>query len=237
MRRQSRSLAFLVLLLLCGPAFGGPWPRAESGMFLSLTDERDRDGNSYTGLYGEYGLTARETLGFELGYTNVGETSAIFWLQHGLEPIGENRFALSLGLGMVAREGLFLPVAQAGADWGRGFQGILEGGWLSVETRLKVAGKTDNPEDFVDLSDSAFSYLTPEVTGKADLTLGLHATDAVMFINQLRLEQREDTGFSSKLATSVVHDLIGPAKVELGLVTPLSGPDEEAVKIGTWFEF
>lgn len=237
MRRLRRCLAFLVLLMLCGPALGGPWPRAEKGMFLSFSGERDRDGNSYTGLYGEYGISARETLGFELGYTNVGETSAIFWLQHALEPVGENRFALSLGLGMIEREGVLMPVGQAGADWGRGFGGILEGGWLSLETRLKVAGKMDSPEDFADLSASAFGYLTPEVTGKADLTLGLHASDAMMFINQLRLEQREDTGFSSKLATSVVHDLIGPAKVELGLVTPLSGPDEEAVKIGTWLEF
>lgn len=234
MRRVS-----LLILLLClgGPAAAGPWARAEKGMFLSLSDERDRDGNSYTGLYGEYGLTARETLGFELGYTNVGETSAIFWLQHGLEPIGENRFALSLGLGMVSREGMVLPMAQAGADWGRGFQGILEGGWLALETRLKVAGSMTNPEDFAGLSPSEFSYLTPEVTTKADLTVGLHATDAMMFINQLRLEQREDTGFSSKLATTIVHDLIGPAKIELGAITPLSGPDQQAFKIGTWLEF
>ncbi|MDT1060441.1 hypothetical protein RM190_01145 [Paracoccus sp. CPCC 101403] len=237
MPSSGRCLAVLILLLPCAPALAGPWPRAEKGMFLSLSDERDRDGNNYIGLYGEYGLTGRETLGFELGHTNVGETSAIFWLQHGLEPIGENRFALSLGLGMIQRDGILMPVGQAGADWGRGFGGVLNGGWMSLETRVKVAGTTEDEQDFQELEPSAFNYLTAEVTSKADLTLGLHATDRTMFINQLRLEQREDTGFSSKIATSVVHDLIGPAKIELGLITPISGPDEEAVKVGTWLEF
>lgn len=206
--------------------------------FLSASAERDRDGNNFIGLYGEYGLTARETLGFELGHTNVGETSALFWLQHALDDSeGPNRLSFALGLGIVDREGFFMPQAQAAAAWGRGFEGILDGGWVSVETRVIIAAASDDPEDLSALPDSALAYLTPEVTAKADATLGLRAGDAMMFINQLRLEERQDTGFSSKLATSVVHDLLGPAKVELGVVLPLSGPDAPAMRLGTWLQF
>ena len=61
--------------------------------------------------------------------------------------------------------------------------------------------------------------------------------DGLMLVNQLRLEERDDTGFSSKLVVSVVGDLLGPAKLELGVIGPLSGQGEQAIKIGTWFEF
>ncbi|MTH77765.1 hypothetical protein [Paracoccus aestuariivivens] len=234
---QRIALGLVLLAALPSIAYAGAWPRAEKATFLSLSDERDSDGNSYTSLYGEYGLTGRETLGFELGYTNVGETSALFGLQHALEPWGENQLSVGLGIGMVARDGMFLPLAQASANWGRGFQGFMQGGWLSLETRLKVAGAMKDQADFADLSDSAFNYLTSEVTVKADFTVGLHATDAMMIINQFRFEQTDEAGFTSKLATTVVHDLWGPSKIELGLITPLSGPDESAVKLGTWLEF
>jgi hypothetical protein len=88
-----------------------------------------------------------------------------------------------------------------------------------------------------DLPDAALTYLTPEVTAKAEATLGLKPFAGIMFINQLRLEHRDDTGFSSKLATSIVRDLGGPAKLELGLVAPISGPGEAAIRLGTWLEF
>ena len=71
---------------------------------------------------------------------------------------------------------------------------------------------------------------------KTDVTLGWNASSSMMLINQLRLEDRDDTGFSAKLASSVVRD-IGPVKIELGVVMKLSGEGEHAVKIGTWFKF
>ena len=74
------------MLILAGPAAeAGPWPRAPGTKFLSLSVERDRESNSYTGLYAEYGMDARNTLGFELGHTNVGETSAMIWWQRALD--------------------------------------------------------------------------------------------------------------------------------------------------------
>ncbi|MDN3713123.1 hypothetical protein QWZ10_17695 [Paracoccus cavernae] len=44
-----------------------------------------------------------------------------------------------------------------------------------------------------------------------------------MLINQLRLEQRDDTGFSGSLAISTVYDAPGPAQIEMGFVAPVTG--------------
>ena len=75
----------LALLIAGSVAEAGPWPREKGEIFLSFSEERDREGNSYTGLYGEYGLNPRSTLGFELGHSNAGETSAMIWWQRALD--------------------------------------------------------------------------------------------------------------------------------------------------------
>lgn len=235
-------LAVLMLILAGSAAEAGPWPRAPGTKFLSLSVERDRELNSYTGLYAEYGMDARNTLGFELGHTNVGETSAMIWWQRALDDgSGPNRWVVSMGLGGFSRDGHTDPVGQIGAAWGRGFEGFMGGGWMSVETRVKFAASQteieEEEEENVVYEGDALTYLTPEVTAKAEATLGLKPFAGIMFINQLRLEHRDDTGFSSKLATSVVRDLGGPAKLELGLVAPISGPGEAAIRLGTWLEF
>lgn len=237
-----RRLAMLLVLAAVPAAEAGPWARAPGAVFLSLSVERDSESNSYTGLYGEYGLGGRNTLGFELGYTNVGETSAMLWWQRALDDgSGPNRWAVSMGLGGYARDGHVDPVGQVGAAWGRGFQGFMGGGWMSVETRIKFAASQteveEEEEENVLYEGDALTYLTPEVTAKAEATLGVKPFAGIMFINQLRLEHRDDTGFSSKLATSVVRDLGGPAKLELGVVAPISGPGEAAIRLGTWLEF
>lgn len=232
----------LLSILLAGAVQAGPWPRAPGAVFLSLSTERDRKDNSYTGLYGEYGLNPRQTLGFELGHTNVGETSAMIWVQRALDDgSGPNRWAVSMGLGAFERDGLVDAVGQVGAGWGRGFEGILGGGWITVEARVKFAAAQkeveEKEEENVVYEGDALTYLTPELTAKAEVTLGVRPTDSMMFINQLRLEDRDDTGFSSKLASSLVHNLAGPAKLELGIVAPLSGTGEMAIRLGTWLEF
>lgn len=232
---------------MAGPALAGPWPRAEDRTFLSLSSELDRDDNSYTSLYGEYGVTPRSTFGFELGHASAGENSALLWLQRSLDHgEGPNRWTVSAGAGMIERDGAYMPLGQIGSSWGRGFDSmpllrrIPGGGWVGVDARVKVAGEIKDEEEIRQLVSegaSALNYLTAETTSKADVTLGWNATDSLMLINQIRLEDRKDTGFSGKLATSIVRDLAGPAKIELGAIAPLSGEGEPAVKLGTWLEF
>lgn len=228
----------LMLPFMAGSAVAGPWPRDKGKVFMSLSAESDSDGNSYTGLYSEYGLTERNTLGFELGYTNVGETSMMLWLQRRLDSgEGPNRLTYSTGFGAFMRDGQIFPTGQAGIAWGRGFEDFLGGGWMTVEARIKVAGKQQTVVYVQNLTRTEAVFLTPEVTTKIEATLGLRPTESIMFINQLRLEDRRDAAFSAKLATSLVYDWQGITKLELGLIAPLSGPGEMALKVGTWVEF
>ncbi|KGJ05910.1 hypothetical protein IT41_04370 [Paracoccus halophilus] len=230
------------MLMLATAASAGPWPREPKALFLSLSVEADRNDNSYVGLYGEYGLSPRRTLGFELGHASIGETSAMIWLQQARgDGSGANRWVTSLGLGGFERDGDLVPVVQIGAAWGRGIDWLPGGGWITVESRVKVAGKQQEiepePEENVVYEGDALTYLTPQVTTKLEATLGFRPFTGMMLINQLRLEDRDDTGLSGKLASSVVRDLAGPAKIELGLVLPLAGDGEAAVKLGSWLEF
>lgn len=234
-----RDIIFRLVLSLAaaGGAEASPWPREAGGHFATVSVERDRDGNSHTGLYGEYGLTPRHTLGYEIGHTNVGETSLMMWLQRALDDgQGPHRWAVSLGLGAVERDGRVMPMGQIGTGWGRGFQRF-GGGWMTAEMRVKLAGSAETIGFDTGLDGSQTLYLTPKLTAKGELTLGLRPTPAMMVINQLRLEKLQDVDISAKLALSLVHDLAGPAKVELGLVEPLAGPGERALKIGLWLEF
>ena len=230
----------LLALLPVWPAGGeaGPWPREPGRTLLSLSTERDRDGNSYTSLYGEYGLAPPRTLGVEIGHTNVGETSALIWIQRALDDgQGPHRLSFSLGAGAVERDGEWLPLGQVAIGYGRGFEGILGGGWLAAEAKVKLAGEMRGVITRTGLTQTETAHLTPEVTTKADLTLGFRPLPSMMLVNQLRLEDRQDTDFTAGLAMSVVHDLGGPAKLEIGIVEPLSGPGERALRIGTWVEF
>ena len=231
-------LTVLAMILLPGWALAGPWPRAEGAVFLSLAAERDPKGNSYTSLYGEYGWSARRTLGLELGHTNVGEASALIWLQQSLaRDEGVNRYSISSGVGVIERDGEYLPLGIIGASWGRGIERLPGGGWLAVDARVKVTGKTQTVAYRQGMSIVEYGYLTPETTSKLDVTLGFKPWDGTMFINQLRMEDRKDEGLAAKLATSLVYDIKGAAKVEAGVIAPLRGSGEGAIRIGTWLEF
>ncbi|NHF74799.1 hypothetical protein G7044_16885 [Paracoccus sp. 12-3] len=236
-----------MLLTCAGAAKAGPWPREKGAVFLSFSGELDREGNSYTGLYGEYGMNARDTLGFELGHSSAGETSAMVWWQRALDKgTGADRITVSTGIGALRRDGALVPLAQIGGSWGRGWDSlpllrtVRGGGWLAVDARLKIAAPMKDEDELATMAGqggSLLSYLTPEMTAKIDATLGWHATGSMMLINQLRLEDRDDIGFSGKLATTLVRDLGGPAKGELGVVLPIWGEGDPAVKLGVWLAF
>ena len=234
---KSWVLALSALVALAVPAGAGPWPREPGAHFLSVSVDRDRDGNQYSALYGEYGLTPRYTLGYELGHSNAGESSAIFWLQRAMgRGDGANRLSMSVGVGAIRRGDETLPVGQVVSGWGRGFDGIWDGGWITAELKMKVTARSkDDP--VVTQAVGTLAALTPEFSTKADLTLGLRRNSSLMIINQLRLEKPQDEDLTASLASSVVRDLVGSTKIELGVVTPISGPVEPAVRLGTWLEF
>ncbi|WP_295048783.1 hypothetical protein [uncultured Paracoccus sp.] len=230
--------ACAVMAGLSGQVHAGPWPRDEGHSFMALTAERDRDGNSFAGLYTEYGLSRRRTIGLEISHTDVGETSVMAWYQKSLDGgEGPNRLSYAMGVGAIRRDGQLLPLSQAALMWGRGFSGLWDGGWLTAEGRVKVAGKTEEVTVRDGMTQVEYAYLTPEIVTKLDLTVGIRPAPSWALVNQLRLEARKDSDVSAKLASSVVYDLAGPARLEVGIVAPLAGPGEPALKIGTWLEF
>ena len=79
--------------------------------------------------------------------------------------------------------------------------------------------------------------MQPPARLTTDVTLGLRPRDGLMVINSLWLEHPQDEEYSARLMSSLVFDVPGPVKVELGMVNPLSGPSEQAVRLGTWLEF
>ena len=230
--------ACALLGALSFPAQAGPWPRDAGRSFIALTGEHDRAGNSHAGFYAEYGLARRRTLGLEISHTDVGETSAMVWYQKSLDDgEGPNKLSYSMGFGALRRDGQLTPLSQVALMWGRGFSGLWNGGWLTAEARVKVAGKIEEVTVRDGLTQVQYAYLTPEVVSKLDLTIGIRPAPSWALVNQLRLESRKDSDFSTKIASSVVYDLTGPARLEIGLVAPLTGPSEPAIKIGTWLEF
>lgn len=243
MHRKGKTVARLIgvclgWLVLVLPAHAGPWPRDPGQTFLALSGEGDRAGNSYLGLYGEYGLSRRRVLGAELGHTDVGETTLLLWYQKSLDDgEGPYRLSYSVGLGAIRRNGEIQPLSQAGLMLGRGLAGPWDGGWMTAEARLKVAGKTEKMTVRDGLTQVEYAYLTPEIVGKLDLTLGIRPRPDWAIVNQLRLERGKDSDFQAKLVSSVVYDIAGPARLEAGVIAPLSGPGEAGFKLGTWFEF
>ena len=226
-------LVLFLALMLPAAVQAGPWPREVGRTFLSLSGERNRADSSYASVYAEYGLMPRTTLGMELGRADQAETSAILWLQRALDDgQGPNRFAMQSGAGVIQRDDLALPVVQGALSWGRGF----DRGWITAQVLAKMTGSAPDPRAPMRPSFAA-SFLTAERVIKTDVTLGLRPRDGLMVINSLWLEHPQDEEHSARLMSSLVFDVPGPVKVELGMVNPLSGPSEQAVRLGTWLEF
>ncbi|TJZ90002.1 hypothetical protein FA743_16740 [Paracoccus gahaiensis] len=231
-----RSALILLMTLMPLAAMAGPWPREAGRSFLSLSTERDVEGNRYTGLYGEYGLAAT-TLGLELGRSGAGELSAVVWAQRSLDDgTGPHRLSLSAGAGVIRRQDRVLPVVQGTLAWGRGFEGWAGGGWMTAQLTARAAGGPDLPEDRRGTA-AARAFRIAETTLKADLTLGLRPTERLRVVNSLWLEDRRDAELTAKLASSLVFPITGPAHLEVGLVQPLRGPAERAVRLGVWLDF
>lgn len=242
-----RLLIVLILPLLAlgaslAPARAGPWPRETGQVFLSLSHEQTRDGQGYSSVYGEYGLGPRLTLGGELGWTQ-GESSALLWLQWARDPgRGANRWATSLGLGAIRREGRLHPVGQLALHWGRGLDGIPVlkslpgGGWLAADLRSKISTRMA-AEEIPEMGEGArVTYLTPQFVTKLDLTFGWNARDRLKLIGQLQFEHRDD-GSRTRLALSAVRQIRGPVHLEIGAIAPLQGEGEPALKLGLWLDF
>ena len=215
----------LFLTLLCAPAAqAGAWLRAESSGFAASPVSINRNQESFTSAYLEYGLSERMTLGADIGYgfdlTGKQEGTGILFLRLPLAPADRaHKWALHLGLGTRYLNGEFLPAAELGLSWGRGLQWGERYGWANIDAVFNQPGSP------------AKQRL------KIDGTLGFGLSAHIKVMAQL-FSTFENGETYVKFAPSL---LLAPGKGsttwQIGLELPVAGGGESALKIGIWREF
>ncbi len=214
--------AVIFFLMMAGPAFAGAWPRGKGNVFMTFsaygTAMHDLAGSAYGGLYLEYGLSDKLTMGVDAGHGVSGLSKTIIFLSYPiLSTENGHRFAAELGMGEIAGD----PVLRPGLSYGRGFSTKGgKSGWVSVDTVAEIrllSGLTDY---------------------KADLTLGLNRNNRIKHIFQLQLGASAGEPLFARAVPSVVIGLGKTSHFEIGLTAPLSGHDKNlGLKLAFWRAF
>lgn len=214
---------FVLLLGVLMPQFcaAGPWPRGEGNQFLSVSVEFElengvTDGQDFfAGLFYERGLANDLTLGFDAGSDPTGASKAFGFLRWPAgKQDGPSRLAFEFGLGAFDDR----PAIRPGISWGRGLMLGEIGGWISVDTRYV-------------LQDSFDSIL------ESDFTFGLRPGPRSMVVLQLQTGLPDDDAFFAKIAPSYVHEYRPDRRIEIGLISGITGIDDFKVKLGLWRDF
>lgn len=236
-------LSAVVLSLMPCLVLAGAWPREKGSAFVSAeqsvewakgeavdgtgatgdatADTDARVAAGFTTLYGEYGLTARLTLGAKLGMTadrmrNEGLLFARYPLGAGN---GANRFAAELGVGVTLDGGQMSDVlVRPGLSWGRGYDSRLGPGWMGVEATVTRGLQTGAQ------------------WANIDTTIGLTPHEGRHAILQVR-HYRDDAGSATTLAPSYVHPLPGRVKAQVGATWRIGDDSRPGVFFGSWLEF
>ncbi|MGI3210733.1 hypothetical protein ACROSR_06400 [Roseovarius tibetensis] len=214
------TLAVVLLLGLAPDAGAGAWLREKGTAFVELSGqvtEPDEYGfhGLDAGLYAEYGLAERLTLGVDAGHDMLRVSKAVVFLRL---PLGretrKTKLAVELGAGQVGDDTALRP----GLSIGRGLRLWDRSGWLNADGRVVLARGG-------------------AMTLESDLTAGLSITARAKIILQLQLGQPDTgTGYAT-LAPSVVYETKPGTHLELGLTQPLAGGDLRGVSLDIWRTF
>jgi hypothetical protein len=214
------TLAVAVLLWLAPVAEAGAWLRAQGTAFVELSGrvtEPDEYGlyGLNAGLYAEYGLAERVTLGVDAGHDMLQVSKALVFIRLPLaRETRRTKIAVELGAGEVGEE----PALRPGLSVGRGISLWDRAGWLNADGRAVLSG------------DGAMTLET-------DLTFGLSITARAKIILQLQAGQ-PDTGTGyAKFAPSFVYETKPGTHLEIGLIQPLAGDDRRGVSLDLWRTF
>ncbi|WP_323784845.1 hypothetical protein [Thalassovita sp.] len=213
-----------ILLAICfglipviAPA--GAWLREQGTGFFSSSVyliDPNSGGNHYAGLYLEYGVAPRLTLGLDLGRGVSGNTKTIGFLKF---PIGSTQgphhVALDLGFGEIAGNPTFRP----GLSYGRGFSSRFGDGWISLETAIEL-NLRDETSDF-----------------KADLTFGLNRDDRHKIMLQLQSGKAVGDPPFLRLVPSVTRAIGNGWLLELGVTQEVIGGTASGLKFSLWRDF
>lgn len=208
----------LWVLLWTAPGLAGPWARQAGEGFLafSVTSDSPTTGlitgdvqfDSHAGLYGEYGLCHRLTLGGQIGQSETAEDGVIF-LRYTLTPPDATwQFALDAGAGQRIEPGRpDRQLARLGLSIGRGFGGgdlpfwpgrSHHGGWVTL--------------DATGLYDTNSADLIWAVEG----TIGLSLTDRWRVLLQAKVEEWPDADPSHSLMPGLAYALTDRTTLQIG---------------------
>lgn len=214
------TLAFVLLLGLAPVAVAGAWLREQGTAFVELSGqvtEPDAYGlyKFDAGLYAEYGLAERLTLGIDAGHDMLTISKAIVFIRLPLwDATRDTLLAVELGAGQVDDDTALRP----GLSIGRGIQLWDRNGWLNADGRVVLTGGGD-------------------MKLESDLTFGLSITDRSKIILQLQLGQPETGTGYAKFAPSFVYETKPGTQLELGLMQPLAGDDRRGLSLDLWRTF
>jgi hypothetical protein len=205
-----------LLVCLAATAQAGPWPRAAGETFVDGGVEIPlRDGDGYAGLYAEYGLQPRLTIGLDLGGDRADMTKALAFLRVPLgAETGPWRRALEIGAGLAEDRAALRP----GISLGRGLRLWDHDAWISLDSRAVV--------------------LANRRTGwSSDATLGLNRPGGDKVIVQLRAGRA--VGGDPYLDFAPAYVLAGQSgrHLLLGVAADLRDGERIGARIGLWHRF
>lgn len=208
-------LAMILWMVLSGPSFAGAWPRGKGNVFVAGSTYI-MPGGTYAGIYAEWGLSDRLTLGLDLGRGVSGQEKAIVFARAPvIETRNGHRIAWEVGAGVIAEHTVIRP----GLSWGKGIDWAGRSGWAALDLAVEVRTQT------------------LAIDAKADLTLGLTITDARKIMVQLQAGAQHGDDPFLRLVPSVTFALSDRTKLEIGISQSLLGQGETGIKAALWFTF
>ncbi len=223
-----RLIAILIAgLVLATPAAAGAWLRDKGEGFLSLSGTARAGaagvGTFETGLYVDFGLFRRLTLGLDVDQTPDGSGHALVFARLPLGPTtGRRRMALELGLGAHHAGGQWAGMGKATLSWGLGFAGP-GGGWLALDSAVEMRAATTT---------------TPgRAIYKLDASLGLPSQRRIRPMLKIETAQVEGAGlYWSVIPSLIIPDRDGRRWV-VGLEARSGSPRTLGLKLSLWKRF
>ena len=208
-------LALCVFLLCSGPVWAGAWPRGKGNVFVAASTYAVPSG-AYTGIYAEWGVTGRLTLGLDIGRGVSGQDKAVVFLRGPLiAPRAGHHLAWELGAGMIAGDRVLRP----GLSWGKGADLAGRSGWVALDLLTEIRIRT------------------AAIDTKADVTLGLNINDARKIMLQLQMGAQFGDEPFLRLVPSMTFAVGKRGQVEIGLSQSLRGDFETGLKAAYWINF
>lgn len=236
--------AFLSAVPAGGGVLAGPWARDAGEGFVSLSLSGDGPAaalaagestlDPYAGLYAEYGLGRRFTLGAQFGRNHDAEEGVVFLRYTITAPDAPWQIALDGGVGL--RTGAAMAdrrLLRLGASLGRGFDGAdrapqrrwpwpafsHDGGWMSLDVTALVD---------IDTQDTIV---------QAEGTVGLALSDRLRLMLQAKAEEWPDADPIYTLTPGAAWSLTDRSTLQAGVRLGLGDEPTLGLSLGLWHRF